>query len=338
MFNINDIIRENCRCILYGLNSDRMSLWRSVYKQDQNIFKKLSFCPGCLKKYDESWNNNQKAAHRRGCKKFSELLDVPYKCKLSKENRPKTIDGKDYWSIKRTLEGRNPFSKNNRIVNGVDIISSKSLNTRKLLGNVFGGLTSYDRIDGEIVDSDKNKLIKKIRSSGAKNSASLQISEGRLFGLPLKYTEDINLNQEYRNRKINGALASLKVQSENRSKSGRMISKPEIIFGELLSELNISYETQYKIGRYSIDYYLPIHELLIEVDGMYKFQLIDGKLKYLPDYENRMNQILSMTNLRYLSVPTDDIFKIYKYKPDKLFNIITSTTSSRDVDSSESKC
>lgn len=50
---------------------------------------------------------------------------------------------------------------------------------------------------------------------------------------------------------------------------GKTKSKPEADFENKLIENNIKYETQYYVGGYPFDFYLPDENLLVEIDGVF---------------------------------------------------------------------
>lgn len=61
---------------------------------------------------------------------------------------------------------------------------------------------------------------------------------------------------------------------------GRNQSKPEIEFENKLKSIGVNYKTQYYVGRYPFDFYLPDENLLIEIDGEFYHPLTEADCIY----------------------------------------------------------
>jgi len=46
-------------------------------------------------------------------------------------------------------------------------------------------------------------------------------------------------------------------------------TKPELLFKNILEELNLKFEQQKSIGKYKCDFYIPDYKLIVEIDGDY---------------------------------------------------------------------
>jgi G:T-mismatch repair DNA endonuclease (very short patch repair protein) len=63
------------------------------------------------------------------------------------------------------------------------------------------------------------------------------------------------------------AINSARAIAEGRIKKTR--TKPEVLFSEILDSLSITYDWQYRIGRYVYDFHIQQENLLIEVNGTF---------------------------------------------------------------------
>jgi|688.fasta_scaffold835985_2 very-short-patch-repair endonuclease len=72
---------------------------------------------------------------------------------------------------------------------------------------------------------------------------------------------------------------------------GRKQSKPEIEFENELKNKNVEYKTQYYVGSYAFDFYLPEENLLIEIDGKFYHPLNEEDCVYPIQKHNYVRDI-----------------------------------------------
>lgn len=89
------------------------------------------------------------------------------------------------------------------------------------------------------------------------------------------------LTEEYRNNGIN------------------KISKTNKIFGDLLQRYNIEYIMEFVINDYSYDFYLPNHNLLIEVNPTFTHSVVDNILGWSVDKDYHYNKVRTANNNNY---------------------------------------
>jgi hypothetical protein len=88
----------------------------------------------------------------------------------------------------------------------------------------------------------------------------------------------------------------------------RRVSKPEIFLGVKLQEWMFEYVTQWRGSwdrQFAVDYYLPLYNVCLEVNGAYKY--VDGK--FTPYYENRENIILA-TGVKVINIHCRDVYSL----------------------------
>ena len=72
------------------------------------------------------------------------------------------------------------------------------------------------------------------------------------------------------------------------------ISKPEIEFANKLNKLGINFIQQYRIEKYSYDFYIPSQNKLIEIDGKFFHPTRSEDCKYDFQLNNFNTQLISV--------------------------------------------
>jgi len=73
-------------------------------------------------------------------------------------------------------------------------------------------------------------------------------------------------------RAANPAAAKINKTKKLKAKAKKMSNKmtePEIIFSEMMNEIEVEFETQKVIGNKIYDFYIPSKNMIVEVDGDY---------------------------------------------------------------------
>ncbi len=121
----------------------------------------------------------------------------------------------------------------------------------------------------KLVNSDP--VVQQNRHDGAIRAFQDPIKRGNLR----QAMQIVNVDPDYRASRRAGTIRSWQddqKRDERGHKSFKGSTKPtsiEIIVEQLLQALDVSYESQWAIGRYVVDFYIPDKHLVIECDGEY---------------------------------------------------------------------
>jgi very-short-patch-repair endonuclease len=104
---------------------------------------------------------------------------------------------------------------------------------------------------------------------------------------------------------------------------------PEQAFAEMLTELEVIYETQKIVGGKIYDFYIPSKNLLIEIDGVY-YHAKDLEIKDMSSMQRRIvmndkkkNVIAESNGFALERVWEDEILKSYELIKSKFKYILT---------------
>lgn len=104
---------------------------------------------------------------------------------------------------------------------------------------------------------------------------------------------------------------------------------PEKAFADLLTELNVEYETQKIVGGKIYDFYIPCKNMLVEIDGVY-FHAKDTEIKDMSSMQRRIflndkkkNVIANHNGFALERVWEDEILKEYDTVKAKFQYLIT---------------
>jgi very-short-patch-repair endonuclease len=131
-------------------------------------------------------------------------------------------------------------------------------------------------------------------------------------------------------------FCSRKCQLLSQKKS---LTRPHKIISEILDRLKIEHVNEYKIGRFSIDCYLPRLDVAVEVMGdywhcnpeQYDFPINDIQLKGIRR-DIRKDKILRLRGIRVLYLWENDIYNF----PETCSRLIIETIENEDFDGSHS--
>lgn len=109
----------------------------------------------------------------------------------------------------------------------------------------------------------------------------------------------------------NKTLNKMRISAINRiGKTNKASTKPELQFKRILDNLEIEYISQYPTKYGVIDFYLPIQDMYIEIDGIYWHPLIKENLNF---------QLISEAISEHRKLKIGN--KLFRLRSDKLINI-----------------
>lgn len=116
-------------------------------------------------------------------------------------------------------------------------------------------------------------------------------------------------------------------------------TKPELLFKNILEELNLEFQQQKSVGKYKCDFYIPIYNVIVEIDGDYwhanpsifkEYDLIGPKNILAKDIwasDNQKNQFILNEGFNLLRYWSSNINNI---SCEKIFEDIVQTSKKLD--------
>ena len=93
-------------------------------------------------------------------------------------------------------------------------------------------------------------------------------------------------------------------------------SKPEITLENCLIELGISYVFQHKVKNRYFDFYIPDHNIIIEIDGDYhhgkglSYDSMDPLQKRSYENDRYKDSIIKKSDYRFIRIWESDLYKM----------------------------
>jgi very-short-patch-repair endonuclease len=126
----------------------------------------------------------------------------------------------------------------------------------------------------------KIALSKQKRSAWNRGLNKYNSEKVRLMGEKISKTYQLTSDQFKQDKRIHDRFFTLKRISTNPTR-GKTNTKPELSFKDVLNQLNVNYIHNYPVWKiehmYPADFYLPDHNLIIEIDGTYWHNFPDGR-------------------------------------------------------------
>jgi len=215
--------------------------------------------------------------------------------------------GKVGWSLGRTKESCDILNENSKKISKSRLIQSKLGNLPDISGEnnpMFGVIPfNKNKTNIELFGTQKAKLISDMISNGQVNFwKNINIDEKN------KRIDLLNKARIHHNIKT-----SIEVKMEN-----------------FLIDNNILYEYNKKIGRFYVDFYLPLYKLVIECDGdywhanpiLYNDIKLDETQISNKSRDNRKNLLLNERHISFIRIWEHDINNNFNEVKNKIWELL----------------